>query len=86
MGRTTEFRDRGPGAWTDRPVAGSARACSATSPMPYRLRTVEEITGWFAGPELVDPGVVPVTQWRPDPVDAGRTEAVDGYGGVGRKP
>ena len=30
--------------------------------------------------------VVPLTQWRPDPVDVGKIEPVDGYGGVGRKP
>ena len=50
---------------------------------PYELRTVEEIRGWFAGTELVEPGIVPVTQWRPDDVEAGR---IDAYCGVGRKP
>ena len=61
-------------------------AAQAETGSPYQLRTVEESTGWFAGLELVDPGVVPVTQWRPDPADAGRTEPVDGCGGVGSKP
>jgi hypothetical protein len=53
---------------------------------PYALRTVEEIRGWFAGTELVEPGVVPVTRWRPDAADAGRNNPVDAYCGVGRKP
>ena len=61
-------------------------AAQAEMGSPYQLRTVEEITGWFDGLELVPPGVVPLTQWRPDPVDVGRIEPVDGYGGVGRKP
>jgi hypothetical protein len=61
-------------------------AAQAETGSPHQLRTVEEITGRFAGLELVDPGVVPVTQWRPDPADAGRAEAVDGCGGVGREP
>jgi hypothetical protein len=50
------------------------------------LRTVEEIRGWFAGTELVEPGVVPVTRWRPDEADADRNNPVDAYCGVGRKP
>jgi hypothetical protein len=53
---------------------------------PYALRTVEEIRGWFAGTELVEPGIVPVTQWRPDDADADRNDPIDAYGGVGRKP
>jgi hypothetical protein len=53
---------------------------------PYELRTVEEVRGWFAGTELVEPGLVPVTDWRPDEVDVGRNEPLDAYGGVGRKP
>jgi hypothetical protein len=30
----------------------------------YRSRA--EVTGFFGGLELVDPGVVPIQQWRPD--------------------
>jgi hypothetical protein len=53
---------------------------------PYQLRTVEEIRGWFTGTELVDPGLVPVTQWRPGGVEVGQAEHIDAYAGVGRKP
>jgi S-adenosyl methyltransferase len=53
---------------------------------PYELRTVEEVRGWFAGTELVEPGLVPVTDWRPDEVEIGQHEPLDAYGGVGRKP
>jgi O-methyltransferase involved in polyketide biosynthesis len=53
---------------------------------PYELRTVEEVRGWFAGTELVEPGLVPVTDWRPDEVELGQHEPLDAYGGVGRKP
>jgi O-methyltransferase involved in polyketide biosynthesis len=53
---------------------------------PYHLRSVEEIRSWFAGLELVEPGVVSITQWRPDAVEVGQVEPVDGYGGVARKP
>jgi hypothetical protein len=53
---------------------------------PYQLRTVEEIRGWFAGTKLVEPGLVPVTQWRPGDVEVGQAEHIDAYGAVGRKP
>jgi hypothetical protein len=53
---------------------------------PYYLRTVDEIRGWFTGLELVEPGVVPITQWRPDEVEVGEIEFIDAYGGVAQKP
>ena len=48
-------------------------------------RTHEQVARFFAGTDLVDPGLVPVEQWRPDPgpVD-GRKFA--GWAGVARKP
>ncbi|HEV8164235.1 MAG TPA: SAM-dependent methyltransferase [Actinomycetota bacterium] len=56
--------------------------------VPYRLRSPEQVTGFFDGLELVEPGVVSVSRWRPDPADAagGPPAAVDAFGGVGRKP
>jgi O-methyltransferase involved in polyketide biosynthesis len=56
--------------------------------LPYQLRSPEQIAGFFDGLELVEPGLVSVPRWRPDPTDAGGdppTE-VDAFGGVGRKP
>jgi len=55
--------------------------------VPYRLRSPAQLTGFFDGLELVKPGVVSVSQWRPDPADAvgGLPSAVDAFGGVGRK-
>ena len=56
--------------------------------VPYRLRSPAQVTGFFDGLELVEPGVVSVSQWRPNPADAvgGPPPAVDAFGGVGRKP
>jgi hypothetical protein len=56
--------------------------------VPYRLRSPEQIAGFFEGLELVEPGVVSVSRWRPDPADAagGPPAEVDAFGGVGRKP
>lgn len=52
--------------------------------LPYVLRTPEQIARFFDGLELLEPGVVPCPQWRPE--DGARTTAVDVYGGIGRKP
>jgi O-methyltransferase involved in polyketide biosynthesis len=56
--------------------------------LPYHLRRPEQIAGFFDGLELVEPGLVSVPRWRPDPTDtSGDPPAeVDAFGGVGRKP
>jgi hypothetical protein len=55
---------------------------------PLVFRTFDEVAAFFAGLELVDPGVVQVDTWRPAEASA---PAIDGwtnplYVGVGRKP
>ncbi|MCK9904798.1 SAM-dependent methyltransferase [Frankia sp. Cpl3] len=53
-----------------------------------RFRTLEEITAYFDGLELVEPGVVYNPLWRPDgppPETLRLTEKLIG-GGIGRKP
>jgi O-methyltransferase involved in polyketide biosynthesis len=56
--------------------------------LPYHLRSPEQIASFFDGLELVEPGLVSVPRWRPDPAAAsGDLPAeVDAFGGVGRKP
>ena len=51
---------------------------------PYNLRSPEQISGYFEGLELVDPGVVSIPHWRPEPGPV--PQALDGYCGVARKP
>ena len=51
----------------------------------YDLRTPEQIEHCFDGLELVEPGVVPVSMWRPDPADIGTPVPVENYDGVARK-
>jgi hypothetical protein len=48
-------------------------------------RTREEVVAFFDGLELVDPGVVLTSQWRPEEL-ANKAEPTDLYAGVGRKP
>jgi hypothetical protein len=47
------------------------------------LRSREEISRYFAGLDLVEPGLVPMPQWRA-PADSAHT--IPCYAGVGRKP
>jgi O-methyltransferase involved in polyketide biosynthesis len=54
--------------------------------VPYHLRSPEQIAGFFEGLELVEPGLVSVPRWRPDPADGEPPEELDAFGAVGRKP
>jgi S-adenosyl methyltransferase len=67
-------------------VEESMRQWNESGAAPIRTRTVEEIRGFFAGLELLDPGVVTCTAWRPDPRHPGITEVVSEFVAVGRKP
>ncbi|MCX5400362.1 SAM-dependent methyltransferase [Streptomyces sp. NBC_00102] len=51
---------------------------------PYLVREPEEITGCAEGLELVDPGFLSITYWRPDGEPEG--PGVDQWGLVARKP
>ncbi|MFP3989692.1 SAM-dependent methyltransferase [Streptomyces sp. E11-3] len=67
-------------------MIAASEAYNASGAVPYYVRSVAEIAGLFDGLELVEPGVTPVTQWRPAPGGpADGPAAVDAYGGVGRK-
>lgn len=49
-------------------------------------RSREETAAFFTGLELVEPGVVPVLAWRPDPGPRADPHSAYYYAGVGRKP
>lgn len=57
-----------------------------TGGVPYTPRPRAEIRAVFDGLELVEPGFVPITQWRPESDDTGEAPPVSAYGGVARKP
>ena len=63
-------------------VIEAARIWNESAALPYHLRSTNRLAKLFEGLELVEPGLVPVTRWRPE------TEAreVEQYGAVGRKP
>ncbi|MCA1710057.1 MAG: SAM-dependent methyltransferase [Actinobacteria bacterium] len=54
--------------------------------IPYHLRSPQQVGQCFEGLEMVDPGLVPITQWRPHTVEVGKVKPIDAYGAVARKP
>jgi hypothetical protein len=51
--------------------------------VPYHLREVADFKSFFDGLELVEPGIVPMGQWR---IDEEHATVDDGYCGVASKP
>ena len=70
---------------TPRVSTAISRLNQHMGPTQLTLRTHEEFTRFFDGLELVDPGVVPLPQWRPDTTEAADTE-IPLLAGMGRKP
>ncbi|MGW2282080.1 SAM-dependent methyltransferase [Streptomyces sp. NPDC001770] len=71
-----------------REEAGGAVGVYSSIRNPLIMRSPAEVARFFEGWELVDPGLVPMPDWRPDPGTAGEPEdpfAFSGYAGVGRK-
>jgi trans-aconitate methyltransferase len=67
-------------------VAEGVQRYNEQAVVPVAARTHAEVTRFFAGLELVEPGVVQVHRWRPAPVDPGTDRDLAIYAGVGRKP
>ena len=61
----------------------AAEEYKETGAVPYIVRSPEQIGSCFEGLEMLEPGLVSISLWRPDAADV---KAVDGYGGVARKP
>ena len=74
--------------YADRATAGEAVKSVQQHGVPFQARSAEELTSLaLAGLDLVEPGLVAVSQWRPDPghpVPA--PQEVGYYGAVARKP
>jgi len=55
------------------------------SPAPYHLRSPAEITGYFDGLDLVEPGVVSCSRWHQDHARVNDSDEAPVYCGVARK-
>jgi hypothetical protein len=62
------------------------RTYNETGAAPYRLRTVRQIVRLFDGLNAVEPGIVPIQEWRPDESSAALPQDIHAWGGVARKP
>jgi hypothetical protein len=74
------------GTDTSKSLNDAIATYNQNSASSYHLRSPEQIARFFDGLDLVEPGVVPITFWRPDPTDIGGPEDIEAYGGIGRKP
>ncbi|MEU8798743.1 SAM-dependent methyltransferase [Spirillospora sp. NPDC048819] len=75
------------GTDTDPDYVEAIRAYNAGSGgISYTPRSPEQIARYLDGLEIVEPGVVPVTRWRPEPGAQGEPPEVACVGGVARKP
>jgi hypothetical protein len=70
----------------DEVAEGVQRYNADRCPPPVAPRTQAEVCGFFAGLELLEPGIVQVHRWRPGTGDLGSGRNLAIYAGVGRKP
>jgi O-methyltransferase involved in polyketide biosynthesis len=54
--------------------------------VPITPRTSQQILRFFEGLDMVEPGLVSMSRWRPEPSQRGDPPEVAGFCGVGRKP
>jgi SAM-dependent methyltransferase len=54
-------------------------------PRRFNLRTKDEVLAYFEGLELVEPGLVYLGEWRPDPEMPGMAKPIWSVGGIGKK-
>ncbi|WP_017597404.1 SAM-dependent methyltransferase [Nocardiopsis lucentensis] len=73
------------GTDTSPEMVEAAKRWNDTAAAPYHLRAPDEIALFFDGLDLLEPGVVSATLWRPEATEVGRPREVDQYGGVARK-
>jgi len=66
--------------------AAAGQAAGQRSGVTYAPRTQAEVAAFFAGLDLVEPGVVPLVTWRPDGETPADPLAAHSYAAMGRKP
>lgn len=66
-------------------IEASVQQYNSSGAPPIRTRSRQELTRFFDGLELLQPGVVSCSLWRPDHSDVGTPAEVTQYCGVARK-
>jgi hypothetical protein len=67
-------------------IALLTKRLSERSRETFVWRSHHDVARFFDGLDLVEPGLVPVDEWRPDGTPSGVDWIVPFYGGIGRKP
>ena len=70
----------------DPAVAAGADQWNRMSSLHVTLRSRAEVEGLIAGLDPVEPGLVPVNEWRPTPGEAGLDRPAPVYAVLARKP
>jgi len=63
-------------------------AADDTSPIPFQPRSHTDVTRFFHGMKMIDPGVVSIADWRADdePIPRPALQQVAAYGAVAHRP
>jgi hypothetical protein len=75
-----------PASDIDQELRAAEHRWNQVSDTPVALRDRAEVTTWFEGLDLVDPGIVTVTDWRPEAGDQDFGMPMPLYGAVAVKP
>jgi hypothetical protein len=75
-----------PSADFDAEAMAALAASAEQSGIPYVPRSRRDTERFFAQLDLVEPGLVPILAWRPDPDTSTDVNSVFGWAGVARKP
>jgi hypothetical protein len=67
-------------------MATSMRNYNEHVAVPLTARSHDEVSAFFAGLDLLEPGVVQLHRWRAGAGDPGAGRELANYGGVARKP
>jgi hypothetical protein len=67
-------------------VDEAMRLWNASGSAPIKARSRDELTRFFDGLEILEPGVVSCSQWRRQPGEPGVDDIVSEFAAVGRKP
>jgi O-methyltransferase involved in polyketide biosynthesis len=67
-------------------AAEAARRYDSMLPTSQTNRTQSQVTRFFDGLQLQEPGVVQLNKWRPGPGDADPGIEISSWGGLARKP
>ncbi|MDT0445149.1 SAM-dependent methyltransferase [Streptomyces johnsoniae] len=70
---------------TSERYVAAIRSYNEAAAVPYILRSPAQIREFFDGLDLLEPGVVSCSRWRPDALAFGLPEEVHQYGGVAMK-